>query len=1703
MLLKTRKLWLKALPTLLVASAVILLCLIPNKVTAQDYYWVGGTGSWGDLSHWALTSGGTNTPAQLPNATTNVIFDENSFTSTSDTVYIDNLDIMEEYCVCNDLLFEPSAEAMTPTVSGMTPLQIHGTMQLMVFEDLHWLFQGIIELRSSGVETITADETYLNGNIIFLGTGEWTLLDDLFVDANIFLQEGTLNTNNVVVSCDKFFSNIDGERTLNAGASTFYINKGGGNFVWVIENSNKFTFNSGTSTISFTHNLRSRMLAGDGLIYNNIVFTSKTISGDVVAQNCSFNNIDFATSGNIYGGHNVAATTICGGNFTLSGTQNRFEQKISVAGCVDVLNGSNYFHDFYFNRFLLGIPNVMTLQPSSTQTFDGEGLVLVGSHNCTKISIMADSSVSYPPQGHAIIYSDVPMQLSLTALSYLHAKNALDPTGSGVCPDTASLSSDDNCINWDFSYATINIDSTLVKNVHPCSYSKNGELTLYVSDLRYETQYSIDGSNWKTTPFFQNLPSGPVTVQFRQNFNGSFCVMDYTYTTTIGAPPPIEINDIQTTNIVCNGLCDGSLEISATIDNTIPCDTLAIEYSINWGFGNNFQSSNIFENLCAGTYHIMVRDENGCYYGSDGSGSFIPVTIQITQPDALSANTTTKMVSCAGFDDGEISVSPAGGVPPYQHSWSNGETGFEITNLVAGFYSDTIRDQNGCSTIITKEITEPDVLQISFQQGAVSGPPVSYWAEAIISGGTPPYTHHWNDEVVLYGNSTDSNPITQLVSGAYIDSVSDANGCYVVDTVFLDSLSVTAICGDVNCYGNNCGWVGALVHGGDTPYSYSWYSLPDNTFIGNTQTINNLLAGSYYVIVSDVTLKEASDTVTISQPSAPISANAIIDSISCNNQTDGVINLNAAGGTPFQPPTQNYQYVWFKNGVNMGISTSSISILEAAIYSVAITDSLGCVFDTTIILSNPEPLALSHTIGNDDCSTNGFWIDVVVSGGTAPYQYFWNNLGQTTNTISNLSSGDYPITITDHHGCVLKDTFHIVGFESSITHQNVSCFGGNNGWAKVSVDGDFPPYNFSWSPSPILGENSDSIYQISAGKYVVQITDALSCVFEDSINISQPSAPISANAIIDSISCNNQTDGAINLNAAGGTPFHPPTQNYQYVWLKNGIDMGISTSSISILEAAIYSVAITDSLGCVFDTTIILSNPEPLALSHTIGNDNCSINGFWIEVVPNGGTAPYQYFWDDLGQTTNTISNLTGGAFPVTITDYHGCVLQDTFHIVGFESSITYQDASCFGGDNGWAKVSVVGNSPPYSYSWSPSPVLGENSDSIYQLTAGTYVVEITDASFCIFKDSIEISQPEILVYDNIAIQNVTGCFGNANGSIEFAVSGGTPNYQYSIDDGTNWQSSPIFQNLLAGNYTLKIRDTNLCELSYFNNPAIITEPEKLIFESVSSENPLCSSSDDGTITITPAGGTGAICFSIDNGVFWTNSGLLTNLPAGDYYLKIMDENGCITAFQNNPITLVAPDPLGITFNSTNPTCNGCSDGETTANPFGGTPPYQHNWSTSSSSPNITNLSAGIWYVDSVFDANNCLVVDSVILFEPQTLNMILFSENVTCYGENSGSASIIPSGGTRPYSIQWSKKPSPTIISNDSLIENIDAGLYYVLLTDYFGHSIIDSVLITQPDLLTIDFELSTDTICREDSTAWIVANGKWRNSSIFLFLE
>lgn len=667
------------------------------------------------------------------------------------------------------------------------------------------------------------------------------------------------------------------------------------------------------------------------------------------------------------------------------------------------------------------------------------------------------------------------------------------------------------------------------------------------------------------------------------------------------------------------------------------------------------------------------------------------------------------------------------------------------------------------------------------------------------------------------------------------------------------------------------------------------------------------------------------------------------------------------------------------------------------------------------------------------------------------------------------STTTYILTATDTYGCSVYDTITIETYPFEILPApEVICdvtansidfswpdISGADGF-QVSVDGG--PW-IPASPGPLnhfvdnLTFNTDVTIMVQGLAFCDGLIDTLTCTTLDCIP---------PNLIVNSfteVSCAGASDATISVSANGSFP--------PFEYTLNGVTN--TTGVFNNISGGPQIVTVTDVGGCNTSQTIDIYEPPAMETIPTPLTDAACNGGnegsATFEV--NGGSFPYSFIWST-GSADSIATGLLVGDYFVTITDASGCSVLDTVTVDQPESLILTPLAtavSCNGQGDGVAAVGVTGGSEPYTYLWNTGAI----TDAIANLNGGNYSVVVTDAQNCFEEIIIPVFEDSLIELSGSTISAL--CLGASDGSATVVASGGTAPYTYLWDDPLG-QTTNIATGLAQNDYNVIVTDSFGCTASLM---LTVNEPTLLQAMTVDVNDASCFGVNDGTISIDASGGTYPYTYAWNDNVGITDS-TRTDLIATNYSITITDANGCsqiVTA------AIDSPDAIAVTFDQNNVGCNGGTTGTATAQPVGGTAPFQYQWDAAAgnqTTQTAIDLTVGSYTVV-VTDANGCTNSETVDITEASALELTINGDNVLCFGNNTGTIELNANGGTSPYAYSWTGPGAYSSTLED--IADLYAGTYNVLVTDANGCTSTTQLEITEPATGIMSTMSDMDLIC------------------------
>lgn len=892
--------------------------------------------------------------------------------------------------------------------------------------------------------------------------------------------------------------------------------------------------------------------------------------------------------------------------------------------------------------------------------------------------------------------------------------------------------------------------------------------------------------------------------------------------------------------------------------------------------------------------------------------------VNILFPEELGF-TLNKCGTEEGTDDATITVTGFGGTPPYEiNIRRTDDPGFLETGIISQiggmftfdgltpaidpvFYEIEIVDSEGnaFSSLISLDNTGAPEITLT-PESPTCGNATNGRITAEISG-EGPFQIEWSN------NSFGDSILTNIGTGQYTISVTDANGCRAeasVEVTF-DEIEVNAIITNASCIGIPDGSITVIASGGEpingNEYRYRWEGRAPQT--ATSTTLSNIGPGIYSLTVTDA---NGCSTVESFEVGFEIGINiedVVINHESCVESEDGSITIEVSIDGP-GAGSAVFAISWRDNMGNLLTSisgpgnSSTVNDLGAGVYNATILEATsGCLLIEEFEIEGPDPIEIELVrIVNQECDAPGTGeIEIAVFGGEAAdiddYQINWTG-GENGTLITGLNQGDYTVTVTDLNGCEEIETFTVETADGpsidSFTIQEPSCSGFPDGALTVNfTPGSGDVIEIDWQDGDNNNYSGPTISNLAAGSYSVTITSDDGCTAEASVELEIGGVLEVEDVILELPSCPGESDGRISIVIAGSIP------DLNYEWSVDG--GGPNAAVLTDIPAGTYSVTISqESENCdpVEVNDIILEDPEPLSATFedvvaTTCHNSCDGRA---QISVSGGSGPgtYTYLWDN-GLVGPFNPQLCGGLNPVIVSSGN-CI--DTFFAdipSPDQVEIILTDIiepTCFGELNGRIEIDVTGGTGPnYVLTWDDGTIGSVLAD----VGGGTYAIEVIDTNNCRDTFDVELTEPELLLASiNQGLSTSVSCAGREDGRIVVNTTGGTG--EYSFDWTPDVSSSFSAENLAAGDYSIIVMDENGCtdEVSY-----TVEDANPILFTYTDPDLLNCFGDEFLFEILTAEGGSGGpYSYAINFGALIATEEP-TSLPAGNYTVNVFDPEGC------------------------------------------------------------------------------------------------------------------------------------------------------------------------------------------------------------------
>ncbi|PKQ65548.1 hypothetical protein BZG02_00655 [Labilibaculum filiforme] len=1136
--------------------------------------------------------------------------------------------------------------------------------------------------------------------------------------------------------------------------------------------------------------------------------------------------------------------------------------------------------------------------------------------------------------------------------------------------------------------AKSNVSLEITANNVKCFGQGNGRIVAKVSNVQYpeykffwEDEDGIDFSsststnktNWESTAL--NLAPGKYNITVADGKNCEFDTV-----VNIFDAYELLVDSIKTKDLTCFTIPTGEILVAASGGTG----------NLSYFLDNIVQASENMTGLYSGDYKVHVSDANLCATPEQD-------VIVNSNPEIVMNLNIRDTIKCYNDNNGSFNPIIAGGVTDYSYAWT-GPSGFtattaNISGLAGGTYELTVTDAVNCTSVLSKELAEPQELianELTIEAANCNGESSGeIFVEA--TQGTPGYNYY------LDGVESTTGIFSNLAPKSYALRIVDANSCVLEQNVTVSEPGkIGFLIEDVvlpSCKNTNDGIIRISPYGGNSGYKYSWSGPRD--YRAYSQNIENIVAGDYSLLITDKNNCSSEDEVDLNL-GLTIQLGLVVEQhILVAGTNNGILAIETLEGTT--------PYSFTVTGPNGYSSVSPndyddnsflIENLAGGVYTVVATDASGCsTVKKSIIIKEPgSTFAYIEEKQAVGCSGSPVGeLKAHATGGDGTFAYTWSGPAGYTGfgeIISGLAAGIYTLTATSA-GQSASSTYELIApdplLASVANVKNVSCNNAANGEIELDVDFGDANYTIAWTNGTGFLSGAKHILDLEPGTYDYTVTSEYGCSVSGSEVITEPSSLALTVTPFD-ITAEGLRDGVITASVTGGTT--------PYIFLisgPNGYSYAESSNfsgSISVngLEMGVYEVVVLDANECRTEDSKKIHEPEKLLLFTTKitdvtcpGGNNGAID---VDILGESDPANVSYSWtgDNYFRSTDkNVSGLKAGSYIVTVYDTAGdpgyesqslqVVVNEPDKLV---AEFWKEDISCPGMKDGYINIHPQGGTPSYTYLWG-GPGVTPTSEDQQGLEEGTYTVQITDANSCKSEITpISIVEPkQVLV--TVAGFSEPSCYGLEDGWIKLNISEGTGPYVINWD---NYGSitKDIF-DIEAGDYSFVVVDNNGCETS---DSKLLNQPDTLIAEINVFHGPNCFGEKSGSATVDISGGTPNYLIEWSNG---QETDIASDLAIGTYDVKVIDEHGCSDVAS---VELVQPDDLVIKVEASRPTTIDANDGSIRIDVTGGVLDYTLNWEDQDlnlySGSSIEDLGRGTYHLIG-YDYNKC-PIDSTIVLE-------------------------------------------------------------------------------------------------------------------------
>jgi len=780
-----------------------------------------------------------------------------------------------------------------------------------------------------------------------------------------------------------------------------------------------------------------------------------------------------------------------------------------------------------------------------------------------------------------------------------------------------------------------------------------------------------------------------------------------------------------------------------------------------------------------------------------------------------------------------------------------------------------------------------------------------------------------------------------------------------------------------------------------------------------------------------------------------------VSHVTCFGNTNGSISLSSSGGA------NPISYHW-----STGANTTQPQLGNLAkgnYYCTVTSGNNNTVVVGPISVQGPSS-ALNLSLVTSvpaNCSGQNGSLTVSSTGGGTPYNYTWSN-GMNTPTISQLTPGNYSVTVQDFYGCTKTGSYSVTPAQIPLANagpqKTITC-----SQSVVTLNGTSSStgaqYVYAWDTSDghiVSGANTLIPQVDEPGTYTLTVLNTASnCSSTSTVVVGQNTTAPNIN--VASPAGINCTQSTVTLNGSGpaGTGFVKTwtTQDGHFV-------SGQNTYTPTVNQGGTYTLTVTSqSNGCVSTQSVtVVENtdlPEATAAGATltcaqpVGQLSGSIDtpgatGLWTG--PGGFSS---------GSMNPDVEN--EGTYTFTVTGANGCVsalqVQVVDNIAPPDVAVAAGTISC---EVASVTLSATSDTPDVTFLWTNAGGETLEGDQPEVSEAGVYTLLATAPNGCTTTTNAEVEEDTASPTADAGADQLLNCNAQAvvlNGGGSSTGNGIT--YSWTTSDGNILSDANTPSPTVDGSGTYELLVTNTGNGCTATDQVWVDQNSDIAVALNSQSNVSCFDQTNGSASVIASGGSGEYNYEWSNGATGPTA---TDLGAGIYEVEVTDIEGCIADLI---VIIESPALLEAQVSATGQSAFDEADGTANCTPVGGTAPYSFLWNNGATTATVTGLTPGNYSVE-ITDANGCTATQAVTVSSFDcTVAASISGQQIDCFGAGNGSAAVAIEGGTEPYEIAWSNN------STGPHIDGLTPGNYQVSITDDNNCPLVLGITISQPTAL------------------------------------